>query len=170
MHLHLHLQTLLRRNTQSQQRNWMYTKKAFHLMCTHCVRRTNTCSSFRCTHNQPESVRSSQATQCRHPIPSGSRSLRQHLFICLPPAAYITTLLREECLVFTAMHFHVPIIQLYIYLLDTEIKDPSRFILPLNFVVILYACVYLYLFCSLFITYNYLSLSFKCRVIYNFSV
>jgi hypothetical protein len=52
---------------------------------------------------------------------------------------------------------------------DTEIEAPSCFILSLNFVLIVYACVCLYLFCF-FIAYIYYCLNFKFRVFYKFSV
>jgi hypothetical protein len=107
-------------------------------------------SSFRCTLSLL-SVRSSQATQCRHPIQSGPWSLRQQLFIRLPLAACINTLLREDCLVFTAMHFHVPISQLYICCIRHRNWSPFPFYPSLIFVVVVYACVCLCLLCFLFI-------------------
>jgi len=83
--LHLHPQTFLRRNTQRQQRKWMYTKKALHSLAIQCVRRTNTGSDFICTRNQPaESSHSSQTTPCGNLMPDHpaiSRTLRQRLSV-----------------------------------------------------------------------------------------
>ena len=176
MQLNRHLQTFLHRNTQRLQRKWVYTKKALHSLGTHCVRRTNTSSSSGSAPNQPATV-GPQLPGHAGQTPDTeraaiSRAPCQHFFIWLPLEACTITLLREDCLVFNAMHFHVPIIQLYIYCIRHRNWSPFPFfILPLILVVIVYACVCLYLF---FVHYIYIyihkGLIFKFRVFYKFPV
>jgi len=64
-----------------------------------------------CTSNQPaESSHSSQTTPCGNlmsDLPAISRTIRQRFFICLPLEACMVVLLREDCLVFAAMHLRV---------------------------------------------------------------
>jgi hypothetical protein len=174
IHLHLHLQTFLHQNTQKQQRKWMYTKKSLHSLGTHCVRRTNTGSDFRCALNQTARVKPQfpdYAVQTPDTRPAAvSRAPRQHFFIWLLLEACIVTLLREDCLVFTAMHLHVSFIQLYIYCIGHRNWSLFSFYPPsCNLVIIVCVCV-CYICFFLLILYIYKVLNFKFRVFYKFSV
>jgi len=127
----------------------MSTKKELHSLGTHCVRQTNTCSSFRCALTQPARV-SPQFPGYTMQTPDNeqaaiSRSPSQQLFIWLPLAACITTLLREDCLVFTAMHFHVLIIQLYSYCIRHWNWSPFSFLSIPLILSLLYTHVYVYI-------------------------
>jgi len=81
--LHLHLQTFLPLNTQRQQRKCVSTKKELHSLGTHCVRRTDTGSSFRCALSQPVSPQFPGYTMHRPDNEQAaiSRSPSQQLFI-----------------------------------------------------------------------------------------
>jgi len=149
----------------------MYTKKALHSLGTHCVRRTNTGSDFRCALNQTARIKP-QFPDHAVRIPDTrtaavSRTPRQHFFIWLLLEACIVTLLREDCLVFTAMLLHVLIIQLYIYCIGHRNWSLFPFYPPPVIWLLLYVYV---IFVFLLILYIYKVLNFKFQVFYKFSV
>jgi len=127
----------------------MYTKKVLNSLGTHCVRRTNTGSSFRCALTRPARTSSHFLGYTMQTSDTAlaaiSRPLSQQLLIWLLLAACITTLLQEDGLAFTAMHFYVQIIQLYIYCITHWNWNPFLFLSFPLFLSLLYTHVYIYI-------------------------